>query len=269
MFKNLKKYSKLLLATLLSVSVPFSSYAVKSHRSTKSTATDIKSAQTEKIKLKKKPNFDLSKKYDVDGLIPIEFHIDTKDRSQWTKCEIVQENHPCNHLVKYYYFIPDKTCALNKIGRSCLKRICPKAKRNSVIKPVHKKIYLTAPTDTRNPIELLHQIIASSKIFNYFFSQKWKINPSDNSFVIDLSGLLKSPDIKDRILKKDNFLVVFSEKNLSEDNPNTYGIWYDADLTRYNKSSEKNTTLSDDKIFEAYNFFCEKNLIYQPFRFKK
>lgn len=259
MFKSLKKYSKLLaLALIFSASIPFSSYAVKPQNQPEPIKTEQKSAA--KKRKREEVNSDLSKKYDIAGIIPIEFC--TPKDGECARCEISKDGTPCNRQLARYYLVPDYSGNLYKAGGNCLKSLAEK----SFFKSIHKKIYVNNLDNPQNFDDLNKQLISTSKILNYFLNGKWCKKEESGNFVLYLTGLATNPEFKDILSGRSKVITIFFP---NKDDHSVYKIAYDYSYSGECKSSKNQRNLSDDKIFRAFEFFCQKNLISQRFGLKK
>lgn len=258
MLKIFKKYSKLLaLALAFSASIPFYSHAIKPQNQNEASKTHQKvTAQ----KRKREESLNLSEKYDTKGIIPIEFSAQ-KD-GECIRCEISKDGTPCNRQLARYYLVPDYSGNLHKAGGNCLKSLADK----SFFKSIHKKIYVNNLDNPQNFDDLNKQLISTSKILNYFLNGKWFKKEESGNFVLYLTGLATDPEFKDILGGSGKVITIFFP---NKDDHSVYKIAYDYGFSNKCKSPKNQRNLSDDKIFRAFEFFCQKNLISQRFGLKK
>lgn len=259
MSKNFKKISKLLaLALIFSTSIPFSLSAIKPQNQIK--ASEIQQKTTAQKRKREEENSNLSKKYNVKGLIPIEFCA-PKDGER-IYCEIEKGNAPCNRPLARYYLVPDYSGNLYKAGGSCLKKLAEK----NFFKSIHKKIYINNLDNPQNFDDLNKQLIITSKILNYFLGGKWCKKEESGNYVLYLTALATDPEFKDILSDRSKIITIFFP---NKDDHSVYKIAYDYSYSDKCKSPKNQRNLSDDKIFRAFEFFCQKNLISQRFGLKK
>lgn len=257
-YKNFKKFSKLLALTLIfSASVPFSLSAIKPQNQIKSSEIHQKATAQ---KRKREESSNLSEKYNVKGLIPIEFC--AQKNGECICCEIEKGDTPCGRPLNRYYLVPDYSGNLYKAGGICLKKLAER----SFFKSIHKKIYINNLDNPQNFDELNKQLISTSKILNYFLGGKWCKKEESGNFVLYLTGLATDPEFKDILSGRSKVITIFFP---NKDDHSVYKIAYDYSYSGEFKSSKNQRNLSDDKIFRAFEFFCQKNLISQRFGLKK
>ncbi len=298
MFKNLKKHSKLLvLGLIFSTSLPFSSFAIEPQ---KPNDIDIVQAiKDRKRKREEKVSKVLSDEYIIDGIIP-DFEAEGNDKNQWPKCELpvisrllddklLYTSHPtaapCNRRVKYFFLIPDHDQNMHVVGYECIKHFGINGSPN-LDKNLPKKLHIPNPQEAQKS-KNQREVFIATKILKYFYDQRnWNnrckhevVNGKDvalanskGNFVLDITGLKHE-------LEKEGYTPVKKIDSTSltlwhdKEDTRSFKFYYDGTPPSNKISSpspfESDIPLSDDKIFEAFKFFCKVHDIYQPFSLKK
>ena len=297
MFKSLKKYSKLLLLGLaFSVALPFSSSATDPQDTSNLNIAQIKREREEKISRV------LSDEYNINSMIP-NFVAEGDDKKQWPKCEmpaiyrlsddkLLGSSHPtaapCNHRVKNFFLVPDHNQTMHIIGSDCIRRFFI-SEQLDLDKNLPKKLKICNPLEAQKHDHQKQTFIAT-EILKYFFDQRnWNnkkchgnvngkdVAPANSSknFVLDLNGL------KDELGKEghtfltpiNSCLVLWRYRDhISGFDKYRFRIYYEShpsSLKASSSSFDSDIPLSDDKIFEAFKFFCELHGIYQPFTLER
>lgn len=298
MFKNLKKHSKLLvLGLIFSTSLPFSSFAIEPQ---KPNDIDIVQAiKDRKRKREEKVSKVLSDEYIIDEMIP-DFVVESDDRNQWPRCEmpvyfrlgddrLFGSSHPsagqCNRPVKNFFLIPDHDQNMHIIGYECIKHFGINGPLD-LDKNLPKKLHIPNPQEAQKSKNQRDLFIAT-KILKYFYDQRnWNnrckheniygkdvaLANSYGNFVLDIAGLKGE-------LEKEGYTPVKKIDSTSltlwhdKEDTRSFKFYYDGTPPSNKISSpspfESDIPLSDDKIFEAFKFFCKVHDIYQPFSLKK
>lgn len=296
MFKNLKKHSKLLvLGLIFSTSLPFSSFAIEPQ---KPNDIDIVQAiKDRKRKREEKVSKVLSDEYIIDEMIP-DFVVESDDRNQWPRCEmpvyfrlgddrLFGSSHPsagqCNRPVKNFFLIPDHDQNMHIIGYECIKHFGINGPLD-LDKNLPKKLHIPNPQEAQKSKNQRDLFIAT-KILKYFYDQRnWNnlcehkitygkdvaLANSYGNFVLDIAGLKGELEKYGYVPPKEInslSLTLWHRKGTL-----SFKFYYDdwtSDEITSRSPFESNVPLSDDKIFEAFKFFCKVHDIYQPFDLKK
>lgn len=298
MFKNLKKHSKLLvLGLIFSTSLPFSSFAIEPQ---KPNDIDIVQAiKDRKRKREEKVSKVLSDEYIIDEMIP-DFVAEGDDKNQWPKCElpVISRLHddkllytshptaaPCNRRVKNFFLIPDHEQHMHVVGYECIKHFGINGPLD-LDKNLPKKLHIPNPQEAQKS-KNQREVFIATKILKYFYDQRnWNnrcehktINGRDvakansnGNFVLDIAGLKGE-------LEKEGYTPAKKIDSTSltlwhdKEDTRSFKFYYDGTPPSNKISSpspfESDIPLSDDKIFEAFKFFCKVHDIYQPFDLKK
>ena len=296
MFKNLKKHSKLLILGLIfSTSLPFSSFAIEPQ---KPNDIDIVQAiKDRKRKREEKVSKVLSDEYIIDGIIP-DFVAEGNDKNQWPKCElpVISRLHddkllytshptaaPCNRRVKNFFLIPDHEQHMHVVGYECIKHFGINGSPN-LDKNLPKKLHIPNPQEAQKS-KNQREVFIATKILKYFYDQRnWNnlcnhktingkdVAPANSSgnFVLDITGLKYE-------LEKEGYTPAKKIDSTSltlwhHQGTRSFKFYYHGTPPSNKISSpspfESDIPLSDDKIFEAFKFFCKVHDIYQPFDLK-
>lgn len=229
----------------------------------------------------------LSDEYDLNSMIP-GFVAEGDDTNQWAKCEmpaiyrlsdenLLGSSHPkagpCNQPVKNFSLISDRNHIMHVIGSDCIKHF-------RIPAPLDLDKNLPKRLKNYNPLGVQsgdhpNQTFISTKILKYFYNQEnWKFHDKLKVFILDLNKL------KDE-LKEEGQKLLPLRKTLKKfwlmlwlhDNYEYYFTIYCDNSPSSTKTSsspfDRDNVLSDDKIFEAFKFFCERQKIYQPFTLEK
>ena len=296
MFKNLKKHSKLLvLGLIFSTLLPLSSFAIEPQ---KPNDIDIVQAiKNRKRKREEKVSKVLSDEYIIDEMIP-DFVVESDDRNQWPRCEmpvyfrlgddrLFGSSHPsagqCNRPVKNFFLIPDHDQNMHIIGYECIKHFGINGPLD-LDKNLPKKLHIPNPQEAQKSKNQRDLFIAT-KILKYFYDQRnWNnrckheniygkdvaLANSYGNFVLDIAGLKGELEKYGYVPPKEInslSLTLWHRKGTL-----SFKFYYDdwaSDEITSRSPFESNVPLSDDKIFEAFKFFCKVHDIYQPFSLKK
>lgn len=295
MFKNLKKHSKLLILGLIfSSSLPFSSFAIEPQKP--NDIDIVERIESRKRKREEKVSKVLSDEYIIDGIIP-DFVAEGKNKNQWPKCElpVISRLHddkllytshptaaPCNRRVKYFFLIPDHDQNMHVVGYECIKHFGINGSPN-LDKNLPKKLHIPNPQEAQKS-KNQREVFIATKILKYFYDQRnWnnrcehetingkdvaKANPKGN-FVLDIYKLKLELEKEGYAPPKEInslYLTLWRRKGTL-----SFKFYYDdwvSDEITSRSPFESNIPLSDDKIFEAFKFFCKVHDIYQPFDLK-
>ena len=297
MFKNLKKYSKLLvLGLIFSTSLPLSSFAIEPQ---KPNDIDIVQAiKDRKRKREEKVSKVLSDEYNINAMIPNFFVAEGNDKNQWPRCEmpVISRLHddkllytshptaaPCNRRVKNFFLIPDHDQNMHIIGYECIKHFGINGPLD-LDKNLPKKLHIPNPQEAQKS-KNQREVFIATKILKYFYDQRnWNnrrehktINGRDvapansnGNFVLDIAGLKRELENEGYTPAKkidSTSLTLWHHKGTR-----SFKFYYDGTPPSSEISSpspfESDIPLSDDKIFEAFKFFCKIHSIYQPFSLK-
>ena len=296
MFKNLKKHSKLLLLGLIfSSSLPFSSFAIEPQGP--KDIDIVQAINSRKRKREEKIAKVLSDEYNINAMIP-DFVAEGDDKNQWPRCEmraisklgddrLFGSSHPtagtCNRRVKNFFLIPDYEQNMHIIGYECIKHFQISGPLD-LDKNLPKKLHIPNPQEAQKS-KNQREVFIATKILKYFYDQRnWNnrckhevvngkdVAPANSSgnFVLNTYKLKLE-------LEKEGYTPAKKIDCMSltlwhHKDTRSFKFYYDDHASSSEISSpspfESNIPLSDDKIFEAFKFFCTVHGIYNPFDLK-